>query len=225
MAKSIDDLLAEIEAGDVSGEASNELLNEFFAGLDLNILRKLLRSDNRNCVASGVFIFSELAEVAGQLFPEEALRLLANSDGTVRFDALNVVLTNSGPGDGAIVAAAIQAIEDPDRRVRWKAIDTACRFHLDQLESAMKTSDDPRIIKCLCWLLRDAEIQNDDDLISRVDGSDPLVAAFAVVAAARGGLKRLRVLEHIKTHYTNEFGTVANYKIEDLSLRDSENVH
>lgn len=225
MSKKIEHLVEKIEAGDVSGKASNQLLNEFFAGLDLKILRKLLRSDNQNCVASGAFILSELADMAGQLFPEEALRLLANCDGGVRFDALNVVLTNSGPKDGAAVASALHAIEDSEQRVRWKALDVACRLSLSQLEAAMVASNGSMLGECLCWLLRDCAMQSDEDLIARVASSDRYVAAFAVVAAARGGLRRIRVLEHIQSSCTNEYGTVAKYKIEDLSLRDSENVH
>jgi hypothetical protein len=130
--------LLEGREGQELGLIANDLLREFQAGLSLERLRQLLRGDEDRVVRTAVWIASELGRSARPLVDDVA-RLLGHREGTVRYWAIDSLLTTTDERNGPEIAAVLALHGDPDQAVREKVMDFLSRCSLDQVRAALAT--------------------------------------------------------------------------------------
>jgi hypothetical protein len=172
---------------------ANDLLREYRRGYPVENLRPLLRSQQENQVSTGVWIASELG-TRGKPLLDDVVPLLKHPAKKVRFCALDCVLVWSGPANGRDFASAVALIDDPERAVRWKAMDVLTKATPEQIAAAAsyleaRDPQSPQAAK-LMWLIR----ANTPDIAKSLTGPERLDRIFAAVAAARSPIAETKEL-------------------------------
>jgi hypothetical protein len=182
------ELLRSVASGDT--DAEYDLLQEMFRGLPVTYLRPLLASPDDRVVSAGVWIASELAPGSRPLLPDVA-PLLGHASSYVRFYALDMILDSADTSDGMIVAAAVARCDDPDRGVRWKALDLLTHLDDDVLRAAIPHVA-AEIAESLEWLTSDLA-KNVRDVVEGLGSVAAIRRAFSGAAAARLGGESLDI--------------------------------
>src|SRR5256885_1356658 len=121
------------EAG--NGGLENNLLREVQQGYAVSKLRRLLRSDEHEVVASGMWIASELGAAARPLFAD-ITDLIPHPGLKVRFFALDCVITCARPEDARALTLALDLLNDAEPAVRWKAMVSVANISESLLKAA-----------------------------------------------------------------------------------------
>lgn len=214
-----DRLLEQVLRGG-NGTAANELLSEFFGGYPLHKLRLLLRSRNASAVKTGAFIASELGVQFAPLL-DEVQRLLDHAIPDVRFDAVDVVLANEATVQSEVIANVSLFVQDSDKGVRWKALRFLTRVQSRRLEEAVSYIRDASVASMVQWLV-ESETGGVDarDFSARLSSPDPLIRAFAGIAAARVGTTgNLALLREVADSDDPEVGSFAKDELRLLEMR------
>ena len=168
----------------------NELLEQFQDGAPLEYLRPLLLSPDPQLASSGAWIASELG-VEGKRLLDVMASLLDHPDKRVRFWSIDCILLWAGAFNGRELAATVRLIDDPEKAVRWKAMDFLSRASPQQLASALtwllKEEPESTDAHGLRWLLN---VGNDAGAITALLVSPhPKMRKYAAAAAARVAAK------------------------------------
>lgn len=108
------------QAGEEGAEAVNEFLSELYNGYPIDSVQILLESSNANAVEHGIFLFDELGRRAAPL-REVALKLAHRPDWLQRYVFLAFCI-DTKLVDDEIIAAIGRLLEDPDLRLRVRAM-------------------------------------------------------------------------------------------------------
>jgi len=172
-----------ISHGATDGDA-NELLAEVYNGYPVTNLRQLLHSEEENAIKAGVWIASELGEIARPLLSEIS-RLLRHSLRYVRFCALDAVLLIAFATDGEVIAEAIRLLDDADEAVRWKTMHFLSKATPNQLRSSLPYTTDIRMAALVKWLLDATSARRLSDVLAAIDDPERRKRFVAAAAAAR----------------------------------------
>jgi hypothetical protein len=171
----------------LKGVLTNNLLTEFHRGYPLESLRSFLRSDNTELVRIGAWIASELGK-KGKPLLNDVSPLVQHPDGIVRFTVIDCFLLWSDPSKRAELASVVGLVEDPESRVRWKAMDFLSRASREQLSAALsyleETSPQSKNIQGLRLLLGSGP-DIPKEATAAVQGQDGLMRKYGVVLARR----------------------------------------
>lgn len=169
------------------GVLANDLLKEFSRGYPLEHLRPLLLNLNPDVAEIGMWVTSELGQGAKPLL-SEVVALLKHPAKSVRYLAIDSVLSCTTELDKSEVAAVLPLLDDPEAAVRWKAMGFLSRASLEQLHGALdyfSTSEpDSVYINGLKWLLSE-DAGNPEEIISILQKPDAILRKYGVVAAVR----------------------------------------
>lgn len=181
-----DELLARVLSGDEWGSGvGNELLEEFLHGYPVERLSALLESSNEKVVENGVWIASELAASARPIV-SDLLPLYDYPNTRIKYYAVELALTAATEQDGAVIARALMLIRDPERPVRRASFELLTRAESARLAASLPYVGDREVAGLLQWALEiESESRDDDEITSRLRGSNDLWRVFAAVAAAR----------------------------------------
>lgn len=183
-----DRLLASVSRG-YSDRAVHDLLAAFLRGYPVDHLRALLTSQNEATARSAVWILSELGSAAAPL-RDTFLGLLTHSARSVRFHALDAVLTCSTPQDGASLAAAVGLLKDCDDAVRWKAWGFIAQASAGQLIGSVAELSDQQLAGLTRWLIDlDSDPKASERVSQALESSEPIERNFAVAGACRLALR------------------------------------
>jgi len=171
-------------SGANDGKAANDLLKECFRGYPVEKLIPLLRSNDSEVVKAGAFIVGELAAKARPLMPE-IMRLLGHRERWVKCDMLEAVLLAATAQEGAVIARAVELVNDPDREVATKAFEFLASAEHDHLTAAVPDITDPGLAANLSWMLRSEGAADVGEIESRIEGQDALTRWIGTVAASR----------------------------------------
>jgi hypothetical protein len=169
------------------GVLGNHLLDWFFRGASLDYLRPLLLNPDERVASLGAWIASEIAEQGRPLLSVVG-GLLGHPSKEVRFSLIDCILLWASPSEPQEIVKAVRLIDDPERAVRWKAMNFLYRASKHQLESALayletREPGQPHTLR-LSWLLGAAG--HDGDAIgAELQSPDARSRKYAVVAAAR----------------------------------------
>jgi hypothetical protein len=166
---------------------ANELLYEYGSGHPLETLRPLLRSPHPEVVGVAMFVVSELGSSAAPLL-NDVTKLLPHPDVGIRFDVIDSILTCASASDGDKIASVALLLGDPDRRIRWKAMEFLSLASGEQLQAAVKHfqdhKEDIKNIENLKWV--DSEsASNVADVERMMESADSLCRKYGVIAATR----------------------------------------
>lgn len=176
-----DELADKVSRGVADGREVNELLSQFFSGYPLDKLRPLLHSQSKRTAEDATWLASELGSLGASLL-DEVPRLLGHPLRGVRFDALDVVLVNATADHGALLADAVLLISDPDRAVRWQALQFLARATDEQLAASVSCQREEGTAALTAWLLGPPP---PEEIIARLKAPGRLTRSFAAVATAR----------------------------------------
>lgn len=169
------------------GVLANELLAEYRDGHPLETLRPLLASPQTEVVGVAMFVVSELGR-KGALLLNDVVKLLEHHDVGVRFDVITSILTCASASDGNKIASVVLLLDDPDYRIRWKAMRFLSLASLEQLRAAVKhfQENQPSLphIAYLKWVDSDSA-SNEAEIERMINSSDPLSRKYGVIAATR----------------------------------------
>jgi hypothetical protein len=183
--KRYDLLYGKVAAGTATGREVNGLLSAYHRGYPLESLRTLLRSSDDHVIRNAIWLASELGKAGRPLLPEVS-RLLHHTHPSVRYDAIDSVLTCATQDDGPVVAAVLACLSDEERSVQNKTVDFLARAGTDQICAALEHFEhtEPRSphIPCLMVLLSGPD---HDRLVALLDGGEPLQRLYGLAAAAR----------------------------------------
>ena len=145
-----DELLSRVMGETITeGETAYDLLTEFQRGYPVSKLRLLLNASNRDAVAAGTWIASELAISARPLF-NDVVNLLHYPFAYVRFFALEYILSCVRPEDEDAISTVLDLVEDPEHSVRWLALTFLAMAPAAILRAAM-AGRDPADRHLLFW--------------------------------------------------------------------------
>lgn len=119
-AESLFQILLAGQDSDEPGEAVNDFLSKLYDGYEIDSVQTLLESSNIDAVGHGIFLFDELGRRAAPL-REVALKLACRSDYYQRYVFLTFCI-NTQLVDNEIIVAIGRLLEDPDLRVRVRAM-------------------------------------------------------------------------------------------------------
>jgi hypothetical protein len=164
------------------GSLTYALLQELFNGYPVSRLRALLHSDEPALVRAGAWLLSELGSQATPLC-DEVSTLLRCDVREARYWAIDILQSAPECRDPAVVAQAIECVEDRDPAVRYKAVRLLVAMTDDELRSvvpllAQGTAD------LVSWLGESAT-GSVDEIVGYLDSKDPTTRLFAAAAAAR----------------------------------------
>ena len=125
------------------GRVLNDLLDEFHRGFPTDHLRRLLHSPDAPVVRAGAWLLSELGSRGCSVF-RQVPQLLDSGDPSVRFSLTDCIVVCATESDGELVAKVVSLLEDPDRSVRWKALDSLTKIDDKALVSAHNWLSDHR---------------------------------------------------------------------------------
>ena len=166
---------------------SNDLVKEFYRGYPLTNLRPLLRSPDPALVAAGVWIASELGE-KGRPLLNDVSALLRHPEKDVRFDAINCLLVWATPSNTAELASVIKLVDDPERSVRWKAMDFLARASEEQLRAGLSDLqvNEPECtqVRGLEWILSPQAL-DPEAVMAALQNQDDVLRKYGAVAARR----------------------------------------
>ena len=164
---------------------SNDLVKEFHRGYPLTNLRPLLRSPQAALVSAGVWIASELGE-KGKPLLNDVSPLLRHPEKDVRFEAINCLLVWAAPSNPAELASVIKLVDDPERSVRWKAMDFLARASKEQLQAGLSdlqvSEPNSARVRGLQWLLS-PEALDVEGVTTALQSSDAAFRKYGAVAA------------------------------------------
>jgi hypothetical protein len=208
-------LLTQGSADADAADAAGELVSQISAGYPVESLGRLLHSGDPAAAELGAWVASELGGLAAPLLPEIAS--LLDSDGkATKFFAIDVVLVCAGPEDGSVLARAVKLIEDPDKAVRWKAMQLLSRSAITQLEWALAHMVSAPIRSLTQWLARGPD---QADITARLADPDRTTRLFAAAAAARAAWADRGALEQAAASRDAEVSTFADQQLEVLAIR------
>ena len=184
-----DQMMSRALHGQISGgELQNNLLREFQLGYPLNKLRLLLRSEDENITAAGMWIASELGAGVRPLFAD-IVDLIHHPALKVRFFSLDCVLVCAGVGDQRAINLGLDLVDDPEPAVRWKAMIFTSAVSDTVLRAALRepvVDESARKRRQVLEILLDSAATHDSAAITaRLADSDPLVRRYAAAIAAR----------------------------------------
>jgi hypothetical protein len=183
----IDDLLADPPGFDASSRG-HDLLKAYFAGLPLETLRPLLKSDDVHVQRVAAFVASELGIQARSLV-DDVIPLLSSGNRYLQYLALEV-LAVCGEGERAReFAHVVRALESDDEVLRARAMRLLCNAHAAQLEAAQRAFDasDPRQ-RTHGDALRALAAGNRVEpgvVLAMIHDANPLVPRYGAIAAKR----------------------------------------
>lgn len=166
---------------------ANELLGEYWDGHPIETLRPLLGSPHDEVVGVAMFVVSELGDEGASLL-NDVSKLLGHHDVGIRFDVITSLLTCATASDGDKIAPVVLLLDDPDSRIRWKAMRFLSLASAEQLRAAVKhfqehQPDVPHIAN-LKWL--DSEsASNAADVEQLIRSEDSLRRKYGIIAATR----------------------------------------
>jgi hypothetical protein len=185
------ELLADPRKFDDDGSAY-ELLQHYFAGLSIETLRPLLRSEDVWVQRAAGFIASELGRQASSLV-EDVLPLLCSNDRHVQNYAMEVLTVCCKHDDSEKFAYVVQKLDAEDCGIRLQAMDLVANSDLSQIEAARQflrlIEPDRHAHQRGLSTLADGEQAGAEAIQSMLDSENPLERRYAAIAAAR--LRRL----------------------------------
>jgi hypothetical protein len=166
---------------------ANDLLGEYGRGHPLETLRPLLASPHTEVVGVAMFVVSELGSKGITLLNDVA-KLLDYPDVGIRFDVISSILTCASPSDGDKIVSVVLLLADPDRSIRWKAMQFLSLASIEQLRAAATHFQDHQPnssnLSNLKWI--DSEFASNPADVERMIGStDSLCRKYGIIAAAR----------------------------------------
>ena len=114
------------------GRRLNDLLDGFQKGFSIENLLILTNSERDGLVRAGAWIASELGSGARVVF-SQIKGLLRSSDPKVRFYMTDCVIVCADADDGESILGVAKLLEDSEGFVRWKALDSLCKFRCEQI--------------------------------------------------------------------------------------------
>lgn len=195
----------------------DHLLSAFYEELSLNHLRDILRSENPKVVGSGAWILSELGR-RGRPLLGECGHLLNHRERAVRFYAIDCVLVNATPDDGAMVSQCVEHLLDCESAVQWKCLDLLRRIDDMSLASAAQVKRHRWISENLEWVVKQLKHPDEGDIGKRADSTNFLDRAFAAVAGARLGSPFAPFLRRLGEKNGDAVAKFALNALEDMAL-------
>lgn len=184
--KLIEELITNPEAND-DGLLGNHILKQFHHGAPLEYLQPLLLSPDERLASLGAWIASELGEQGKPLLSVVG-GLLRHPAKKVRFWIIDCILLWASPSEAREITQVVRLIDDPEKAVRWKAMDFLFRASRDQLESALafldKEEPGSSNARGLRWLLSDAG-RNAETVEGELRSPGTRMHKYATVAAVR----------------------------------------
>jgi len=169
------------------GVLVNKLLREFHRGYPLEHLRLLLLSQNDSIAETGIWVASELGQKAKPLL-DDVVPLLKHPAKTVRFFAVDCVLSCATESNKHEVASVIPLLDETEAAVRWKAMGFLSRASREQLQGALDylntTEPDSMHIHGLQWLLSQGA-NNPEEIMPFIQSQDSILRKYGVVAAVQ----------------------------------------
>jgi hypothetical protein len=135
-AQIIHDLLENPDISD-SGHVANDLLRSFHRGFEVANLVPLLQHPNVKVVKVAAFIVSELGNRAAPLIMEVG-KLLKHPIMSVRFDAIDCMLSNATVKDADKIVSVLTLLQDNEGAIRRKVMDFLARVSEAYLSAALK---------------------------------------------------------------------------------------
>ncbi|XXT17244.1 hypothetical protein WME94_44165 [Sorangium sp. So ce429] len=132
----IDDLLTDPQRFDEDGRAY-ALLQRYFAGLPLDTLRPLLRSDNVFVQRTASFIASELGSKISSVI-DDVVPLVNSSDMHVQWYAMEALTVCARGEHVEKFAHVVEMLENPESPLRRLAMRLVANAELPQLEAARR---------------------------------------------------------------------------------------
>ncbi|GAA2899242.1 hypothetical protein [Nonomuraea rubra] len=199
----------------VVGPASNDLLDEFWAGYPVTNLVRLLHSGDDKLIRTGAWLLSELGELGGALIGEVPA-LLSHPLRQVRFFAIDVVLVNGRTWNGPLIAQTMNLSLDPESAVRWKVLGFLFEASTEQLRAGAMSLEPGRVKESAEWLVRHDDEQPDPrDVVARLEGPDLVARLFAAAVAARWSEEDPNLLMHAAAAEDEEIRSFAQGLLED----------
>lgn len=218
--KDIEFLLSRAKTENASDQELMSLLHYFQAGLGLEHLVGLLRSENPRSVRYGAWILSELGQMGWGLL-EEAEGLLAHPDKSVRFDAIDSILANASTDDGRAVAKCVGLLMDPETSVQWKCLNFIRRIGKARLEAAEKCANEDWVRQNLKWLINQLNAPDDAAIAARAQSNVFIDRAFSCVAIAAMKTRYIHILKSLANPKGDAVGRFSADALEDLTLSKS----
>jgi HEAT repeat protein len=189
-----------------TGMLANELLDQFHEGYPVQHLRALLRSQDQAVTKIGMWIASELGAKASPLL-DDTMLLLNHADKSVRFYAVDSMLSCAAAQNSPGLAFVVQMLGDKEEAVRWKAMDFLSRASTEQLQAALchfrATDDQSRHIHGLQFLLGENSA-NAEEVLCLIQSQDDLLQRYGVVAAVRMALDDIQPLLHASSMVSSD---------------------
>jgi hypothetical protein len=210
-----DRLVELLLTGQHDDETANQLLKEIWAGYPQAALARLARSNNPAAVDAAAWILSEAVPLAPEQLAD-VLVLLAGPTRTARYFALQAAQASVGDLDGAVTAAAIPLIDDPEPSVRWGALKFLSRTPTALLRRALPRLGDPALAERVSWLIdRTVARGPASDIESALTSPDRRERFFAAAAAARIALTDPAPLAAATTSADEEVRSfAADYRVD-----------
>ncbi len=181
-------ILADPAVADADGRLPDQLLLEIQKGYPCKHLRLLLSSESDDAVKIGAWIASELGPEGAELVQAMARRL-QHPVKAVRLYALDCIYLWATSENGREVAGALRLLDDGDKGVRWKAIDSLQYASPDQLAAALeyleRTDPDSLHVAGLWWSLDLDKSERTAQISERLGSDEPVIRKYAAVAAAQ----------------------------------------
>jgi hypothetical protein len=183
----IDDLLADPPGFDASSRGY-DLLKAYFAGLSLETLRPLLKSDDVHVQRVAAFVASELGIQARSLV-DDVIPLLSSGNRYLQYHALEVLTVCCKAERAVDFAHVARALESDDDVLRVLAMRLISNAQTAQLEAAQRAFDasDPRQ-RTHGDALRALAAGNRVEpgvVLAMIRDANPLVRRYGAIAAKR----------------------------------------
>ena len=114
---------------------ANQLLDLLYSGYPVSEIHPLLTSNDPEILDLGIWITSELGELGSELIPYIA-PALSSCDASIRFWAIDSLITKVNHPHGEVIATVIFLINDHDENVRWKVLDFLSRIPIECFRAA-----------------------------------------------------------------------------------------
>lgn len=183
----IRDLLADPKQFDEAGRAY-DLLQAYFAGLPLETLRPLLRSDDVFVQRSAAFVASELGREAWSLV-DDVIPLLRSTDRHVSYYAMEVLTVCCEGVHAELFAHVARMVDSDDDVLRALAMRLVSNADRSQLEAAQRLFDTSnprqRTHSNALRTLAAGDRVEPGVIAAMIHDADPLVRRYGAIAAKR----------------------------------------
>jgi HEAT repeat protein len=191
-------ILADPIVADADGRWPDQLLMEIRKGFPCKNLRLLLASPSGDAVKIGAWIASELGPSGAELVQAVARRL-QHPLKAVRLYVLDCIYLWATPENGREIAGALRLLEDDDKGVRWKAMDSLLYASPEQLAAALeyleRTDPSSPQVAGLWWLVDLTEPDVAEQIAAQLNSDEVVVRKYAAVAAAQASETAPQLLE------------------------------